>query len=220
MTWAAQAGGFERLARRYYAGVYDYLRWLCRDEDLAADLTQETFVQAWRRPPEFRGEPALKAWVFRIARNAFLQHHRRAGIQTVALEFERGLKRAYLDHSQARKSLTMDTRGREKVAVLTVTGLRAGARRVVDRMVLEVDPQTKRLLAMRSYEKTPGGRERLVATVDKVEYDVPIPARLAAKPTPKKTIPAEVTIRRTDPLDLVMKAGDTVITAVGDPVAP
>lgn len=220
MTWAAQAGGFERLARRYYAGVYDYLRWLCRDEDLAADLTQETFVQAWRHPPEFRGEPALKAWVFRIARNAFLQHHRRAGIQTLALEFERGLKRAYLDHSQARKSLTMDTRGREKVAVLTVTGLRAGARRVVDRMVLEVDPQTKRLLAMRSYEKTPGGRERLVATVDKVEYDVPIPARLAAKPTPKKTIPAEVTIRRTDPLDLVMKAGDTVITAVGDPVAP
>jgi RNA polymerase sigma-70 factor (ECF subfamily) len=78
MTWAAHRGLYERLARRFYRGVYNYLRWLCRDADLAADLTQQAFVQIWRHPPEMRGEKPLRAWVYRVARNEYLQHRRRA----------------------------------------------------------------------------------------------------------------------------------------------
>ena len=77
---------FERLARRFYAGVYDYLYWLSQDVDLAEDLTQETFMQIWQHPPELRGERALRAWVFRVARNQYLQHHRRTRGRTVALD--------------------------------------------------------------------------------------------------------------------------------------
>ena len=83
---ASQRRLYEHLARRFYAGIYKYLLWLSRDADLAKDLTQETFVQIWQHPPENRGERALKAWVYRIARNEYLQHRRRAGIPTVALE--------------------------------------------------------------------------------------------------------------------------------------
>jgi len=86
MTSAAQQRVYEGLARRFYAGVYNYLRWLCRDADLAADLTQQAFVQIWRHPPELRGEHPLKAWVYRVARNEYLQHQRRAGLRTVALD--------------------------------------------------------------------------------------------------------------------------------------
>ena len=85
MSWAARRL-CERLTRRFYAGVYNYLRWLCRDAELAEDLTQETFLQMWRHPPELRGEKPLKAWVFKVARNEFLQHQRRSGLHTVALE--------------------------------------------------------------------------------------------------------------------------------------
>ena len=84
MTWTASL--YERVARRHYSGVYNYLCWLCGDRDLAQDLTQAAFVQAWRHPPEFRGESALRAWVYRVARNEYLQHRRRAGLETVALE--------------------------------------------------------------------------------------------------------------------------------------
>jgi len=81
--WRAQ---FERLARRYHAGVYNYLCWIARDRTLAEDLTQETFVKVWQHPPEARGERAMKAWIYRIARNEYLQYRRRAGLTTVALE--------------------------------------------------------------------------------------------------------------------------------------
>ncbi len=77
---------FERLARRYYAGVYSYLRWLSRQDALAEDLVQETFMQIWQHPPEARGEGVLRVWVYRIARNQYLQHRRRAGLETVALD--------------------------------------------------------------------------------------------------------------------------------------
>ena len=83
----AQSGVlFERLARRFYAGVFNYLCWVSRDKGLAEDLTQETFMQIWQHPPEMRSERALRAWVFRVARNEYLQHRRRAGLETVAFD--------------------------------------------------------------------------------------------------------------------------------------
>lgn len=77
---------FERVARQHYAGVYSYLCWVCREARLAEDLTQETFLRLWQHPPEVRGERPLRVWIYRVARNEYLQHRRRAGLETVALE--------------------------------------------------------------------------------------------------------------------------------------
>ena len=77
---------FEDVARRFYAGVYNYLCWISRDTALAEDLTQETFMQVWRHLPELRNERAARAWIYRVARNQFLQHQRRSGVETVALD--------------------------------------------------------------------------------------------------------------------------------------
>jgi RNA polymerase sigma factor (sigma-70 family) len=85
-TWAARRRMYERLARRFYPGVYRYLRWLCRDAETARDLTQDTFVQVWAHLAELRRESAAKAWVFRVARNEYLQRHRRAEPESVALQ--------------------------------------------------------------------------------------------------------------------------------------
>jgi len=81
-----QRASFEALARRFYAGVFNYLCWIGRDVGLAEDLTQEAYMQIWQHPPEVRGDRALKAWVYRVARNQYLQHRRRAGLDTVALD--------------------------------------------------------------------------------------------------------------------------------------
>jgi RNA polymerase sigma-70 factor (ECF subfamily) len=77
---------YERLARRHYAGVYNYLCWISRNTALAEDLTQETFVQIWRHLPEVRSEKAVRVWVYRVARNTYLQDRRRTGLDTVSLE--------------------------------------------------------------------------------------------------------------------------------------
>ena len=58
------------------ADVYQFcLRLTSTDE--AADLTQETFVRAWRSLSRFRGESEARTWLLGIARNTVADHIRR-----------------------------------------------------------------------------------------------------------------------------------------------
>ncbi len=47
--------------------------------DEAEDLVQETFLRAWRHRDQFDGGPGFRAWLYRIATNACLDHIRRKG---------------------------------------------------------------------------------------------------------------------------------------------
>lgn len=60
---------FENVVRAYANDVFRYLYWLCRDRNLAEDLSQETFARAWAAWEDQRDEKALKAWLYTIARN-------------------------------------------------------------------------------------------------------------------------------------------------------
>jgi RNA polymerase sigma-70 factor (ECF subfamily) len=57
----------------HYPGVYRYLLYLTGSVEAAEDLTQETFLQAWRRLDTYEGRAALRTWLHRIARREFLQ---------------------------------------------------------------------------------------------------------------------------------------------------
>src|SRR5262245_43726295 len=67
----ADAG--HQLVREYYPGLYRYLLTLTERPELAEDLTQETFLQAWRHLDQFQGRASLRAWLFCIARREFLR---------------------------------------------------------------------------------------------------------------------------------------------------
>ena len=69
---------FARLYLAHRSPVYRYLRARCGPDD-AADLTAETFERALRAIGRYRpGRAGFRAWLFRIARNAAIDHHRRA----------------------------------------------------------------------------------------------------------------------------------------------
>jgi len=67
----------EALVERTYSKIYGALLRLCGDEDLAADLTQETYRRAWRGLSGFRGGSQFSTWLYRIAYTTFLNHVRR-----------------------------------------------------------------------------------------------------------------------------------------------
>jgi RNA polymerase sigma-70 factor (ECF subfamily) len=67
----------EALYRRYRGPVQQYLYQLCGSVDQAEDLAQETFIKACAGFLSFRGDCSVATWLFRIARNAYLDSLRR-----------------------------------------------------------------------------------------------------------------------------------------------
>jgi RNA polymerase sigma-70 factor (ECF subfamily) len=76
LVWRLRRGDRDaccELVRRHHAGVYAYLRRLARSSDVAEDLTQDTYAQAWTHVGSLRRCASLRAWLLTIARNEFLQ---------------------------------------------------------------------------------------------------------------------------------------------------
>jgi RNA polymerase sigma factor (sigma-70 family) len=60
------------LMRAYGAAVYRYCRQMAGDEDLAQEVHQMTFVQAYEGLPRFGRRSSLRTWLFGIARHRCL----------------------------------------------------------------------------------------------------------------------------------------------------
>src|SRR5206468_3023416 len=76
-TFPIEVRAGRRFVREHYPAIYRYLLYLAGRPDLAEDLTQETFVQAWRALDRFQGRASLRTWLHRIAQREFLQMLRR-----------------------------------------------------------------------------------------------------------------------------------------------
>jgi RNA polymerase sigma-70 factor (ECF subfamily) len=57
--------------------LYNFARYLCRDPAEAEDLVQDAFTRALHAESSFAVGSNLRAWLFRILRNAFLDVRRR-----------------------------------------------------------------------------------------------------------------------------------------------
>lgn len=77
---ALQSGdkaAFGQLIRRHQGMVRAQLRRLTAgDHSWADDLAQETFMLAWRKLDQFRGQAQFATWLYRIAYTTFLQARR------------------------------------------------------------------------------------------------------------------------------------------------
>jgi RNA polymerase sigma-70 factor (ECF subfamily) len=60
---------FEELVRSYQADVWRFACHFTRDRALAEDVTQETFIRAFRFLHSFRGDSRFTSWLLRITRN-------------------------------------------------------------------------------------------------------------------------------------------------------
>ncbi len=68
---------FNTLVLRYQQTVFTVVMRMLGDRDIAADVTQETFLAAFRAMPNFRGGSSFRAWLMRIASNQSCDHWRR-----------------------------------------------------------------------------------------------------------------------------------------------
>lgn len=71
---AGDGRAFEKLVQKYLKSVYNFLFHLLSDKSVLDDLTQETFVKAWKNLSRFDREKNFKTWIFTIARNSAWDH--------------------------------------------------------------------------------------------------------------------------------------------------
>jgi len=87
---AGDAAAFDFLVRERSPDIYALLYRLTEDVEEARDLTQETFLQAFRAVAHFRGDADLRTWLYRIAvnqaRNRWRWWRRRRKNVTVSLD--------------------------------------------------------------------------------------------------------------------------------------
>lgn len=63
---------FEKLVTAYEKNVYNLALRMVGDPEDAADMTQETFIKAYRSLNSFRGDSKFSVWLYRIASNVCL----------------------------------------------------------------------------------------------------------------------------------------------------
>ncbi len=68
---------FQEIYNLYFMDVYKYVLSLCRESQLAEEITQETFFKAMKKLNSFRGECRLFVWLCQIAKNTYFSHQRR-----------------------------------------------------------------------------------------------------------------------------------------------
>lgn len=73
---------FDALVRAHNGDLYRYAYWLCGDSSLAQDLTQETFLRAWRSLDALREPDAAKAWLITILRREHARLYERKRLET------------------------------------------------------------------------------------------------------------------------------------------
>src|SRR5262245_36901636 len=61
--------------------VFRFLKAMVRDEDVAQDLAQDTFVRAFQSLRSFRAEARVTTWILAIARNVALNRSRRMRLE-------------------------------------------------------------------------------------------------------------------------------------------
>ena len=67
---------FDAVYERYRGRILGFLLRLSGRRDVAEDLFQETWVKLARNAPRLQEDTDLAAWLFRVARNAFVSHRR------------------------------------------------------------------------------------------------------------------------------------------------
>lgn len=95
-------GAFAELYEAHKRRVYSLCLRMTGDTAEAEDLSQEAFLQLFRKISTFRGESAFSTWLHRLVVNVVLMHLRKRGIAQVPLEDvdnsqEEPVKREYGD---------------------------------------------------------------------------------------------------------------------------
>ena len=84
LTQAAAGGNmtaFEEIYQRHHRRVYSICLRMLQNATEAEDLTQDVFIQLYRKIGSFRGDSAFTTWLHRLTVNQVLMHFRKRNVK-------------------------------------------------------------------------------------------------------------------------------------------
>ena len=112
----------------------------------AEDILQEAFMKAYRALPNFRGEAKMSTWLTAIVRNTALEHRRgQRGRIFLSIEYTPGGENEVvaMDFADPRHNPeeSCERREMERLLRAEVDKLNRGCRQVIERCILQEQPQ-------------------------------------------------------------------------------
>lgn len=99
---------FEEIYNRHHRRVYSLCMRMLQNTTEAEDLTQDVFIQLYRKIGTFRGDSAFTTWLHRMTVNQVLMHFRKRNVK-----FEKTT-----DEGEAPVQVTMGTENPKKMSII------------------------------------------------------------------------------------------------------
>jgi RNA polymerase sigma-70 factor (ECF subfamily) len=125
---AGNSPSFDALVAAYEKKIFNVIYRILGDYEEAADLTQETFISAYRAFDRFRGDSKVYTWLYQIAinhcRNRLRQRGRTQGLKIESLDQPRdwdnegdSFQREIADSTRAPHVVLEDKELRERILI-------------------------------------------------------------------------------------------------------
>src|SRR5713226_9208769 len=82
-----QGWDFEKAAMPYVDSLYNTAYRMTRNSEDAEDLVQETYLKAYKYYDKFEEGTNLKAWLFKILKNTFINNYRKKKLEPRSVDF-------------------------------------------------------------------------------------------------------------------------------------
>jgi RNA polymerase sigma-70 factor (ECF subfamily) len=139
---AAQAGdrgALERLLERHQGEVYRFGMKMCREEEDAKDILQETLFSAARALPDFRGASSVSTWLFTIARSFCIKKRRTSKFAPERVESLEAQAEAATQVADTARGPEEDAAGRQ-------------IKKVLEEAIDSLEPMYREVLVLRDVE--------------------------------------------------------------------
>ncbi|HEY6003195.1 MAG TPA: sigma-70 family RNA polymerase sigma factor [Anaeromyxobacter sp.] len=136
---AGDRGALERLLDRHQAAVYRFGVKMCREEEDARDVVQETLLAAAKHLPDFRGASSVSTWLYTIARSFCIKKRRTSKFAPERIESLDAQPGAAADVADAGRGPEEDAAGRQ-------------LRVVLEEAIGSLDPMYREVLVLRDVE--------------------------------------------------------------------
>jgi RNA polymerase sigma-70 factor (ECF subfamily) len=129
----------ERLLARHQSQIYRFGAKMCRDEEDAKDVLQETMIAAARTIPDFRGTSAVSTWLYAIARSFCIKKRRTSKFAPERIDSLEAHAEQAAQIADTRRNPEEDVAGRQLQAAL-------------DDAIGSLDPMYREVLTLRDVE--------------------------------------------------------------------